>query len=152
MRQESGRSLIELLGVLAIAGIMAVASIAVYNNIRNRQLRTIATAEIEKIAENTKMLLSQTGDYTGLSVDYLIQSGALKNADAPIGSDDWSVTSSVDGHEFSINLTGLSESECLYFITAKLNWITFVKTNGYDSGNGEYCFKTGDNQVSLIVQ
>ena len=42
MKTESGRSLIEVIGVLAIAAVMTAASIAMYNTIRKNQAHTIA--------------------------------------------------------------------------------------------------------------
>ena len=46
MKQESGASLIEIIGVLAIAGLMGGAAIAMYNVIRNNQVRKIASVEL----------------------------------------------------------------------------------------------------------
>lgn len=152
MKQESGRSLIEILGVLAIGGILTAGAITTYNTIRNRQIRTVATGQMENIAKNTKLLLSMKGDYSGVSVDYLIKSGALKNNKAPIGSESWSVTSSLDGKEFSINLVGLTKGECDYFTTVNLDWSNKIKVNGNETNPGSYCLTTGNNDVSFIVQ
>ena len=65
MRQQSGRSLIEVIGVMAITGVMTVTALGVYNMIRANQVRTIASAEIEQIAENTKLLLEMRDSYQG---------------------------------------------------------------------------------------
>jgi hypothetical protein len=91
-------------------------------------------------------------DYSIVSVDYLIKSGALKNADAPIGGADWSVQPSIDNSGFSINLTGLTKSECDYFTTIKLNWATYISVNGYQNEPGTYCLSTGGNEISFIVE
>ncbi|MBN1325236.1 MAG: type II secretion system protein [Alphaproteobacteria bacterium] len=152
MRNESGRSLIEIMGVLAITGILTAGTIATYNNIRNRQARTIATSQLEMIAKNTRLLMSMTGDYTGVSVDYLIKSGALKNTKAPLGSPEWSVTSSTDGNEFLINLVGLSKADCDYFTTKNMEWVSKIEVNGYEIDPGNYCLSTGNNKISFIVQ
>lgn len=152
MRQESGRSLIEVIGVFAIGAVMTAGAIAMYNMIRNRQQRTIATAELEQIAKNTRLLLSMRGDYTGVSVDYLIKAGALKNNNAPIGSSNWTVTSSVDGTMFSINLTGLTGGECDYFTTVPLAWTSKITVNGYETDPGTYCLTSGANEISFVVQ
>ena len=63
MKQESGRSLIEVIGVMAIAGLMTVSALGVYNMLRKNQARTIADAELEQIAQDTKMLLEMRGSY-----------------------------------------------------------------------------------------
>ena len=55
MNQQSGRSLIEVIGVMAIAGLMMVSALGVYNVLRKNQARTIADAELEQIAQDTKL-------------------------------------------------------------------------------------------------
>lgn len=152
MRQEQGRSLIEMLGVFAIAGAMAVSAISIYNVIRNNQTRKIASVEIEQIASNTKLLLQLRGDYTGVSVDYLVKAGALKNNTAPIGGSGWSVTAENGGAEFAINLTDLSKGECEYFTIAVPDWAKSIKVNGFETDIASQCFSSRTNQVSFIVE
>jgi len=152
MKQESGRSLIEVLGVMAIGAIMIAGTVAAYNAVRNRQIRTVASAELEQIAKNTRLLMEPRGSYEGVSVDYLIKSGALKNDKAPIGAADWSVTADLDGLSFSINLTGLSQGDCAYLTTARAAWASAIKLNGNELDAVAVCLTTGDNQVSFIVQ
>ena len=152
MKQEYGRSLIEILGVLAIGAIMSVATISMYRHIRTTQLRTIATAEIEQIIKNAKLLTGAHGTYEGLSVDYLVKSGAIKNDAAPLGGDNWSVTPSFDGTTFSINLTELSSGECSYFAVKKPSWAESVLINGYENDGTSHCFSTKTNMISFIVR
>ncbi len=152
MREESGRSLIEVIGVMAIAGVMTISALGVYNMIRANQVRTIASAELEKIAENTKMLMEMRGTYEGVSIDYLIKAGALNSADSPIGGEDWTIVSSADGATFSINITDLSVGECEYFATAKPKWADAILINGFETGITDNCFDSDTNQVSFIVE
>ena len=81
--------MIEVIGVMAIAGIMTVSAVGVYNMIRANQARSIADAELEQIAQDTKLLMEMRGTYEGVSVDYLIKAGALESDAAPMGGDDW---------------------------------------------------------------
>ena len=152
MRTESGRSLIEIIGVMAITGVMAASSIGVYSMIRKNQTRTIAAHKMEQIATDVKLLMEMRGTYEGVSVDYLIKSGALKSDAAPIGGADWSVTASTDGAFFAINLTNLSESDCDYFAVAMPKWASAILVNGYETEPESRCFAGGENQVSLIVK
>ena len=151
MREESGRSLIEIIGVLAIGAIMVSAAFSMYKTSNQRQKRLIATEAMRDIVTKTKTLLEYSG-YQPVSVDFLIEAGALTNNKQPIGAKDWSVTSSIDGSEFSINLTGLSFDDCAYFTTKKFDWATHITVNGYDSANGSFCLKTGDNRISLFAK
>ncbi len=150
MKTESGRSLIEVVGVLVIGTLMAAAAIGTYATVRNNQMRNIAAATLEQIASDVKLLMELRGDYTGVSVDYLIKAGALKNDDAPLGGDTWSITAPVDGKSFSINLVGLSSGECGYFSVAKPQWATRVEINGYSTDG--ICLSSGGNQISFIVE
>jgi type II secretory pathway pseudopilin PulG len=152
MKTESGRSLVEIIGVMAIGGILTAALATTYNTIRNRQVRAMATAQLEQIANNTKLLMEHRQDYSGVSVDYLIKSGALKNDQPPIGDAGWSVAASLDGTEFLITLKGLTKGECDYFATAKLDWASGIKINGFETDPGVYCLATGGNEVSFTVQ
>ena len=82
MREQSGRSLIEIIGVLAIGAIMVSGTYAIYNSTNAKQKRLIASTELENIATKTKTLLEYSG-YTPVSVDFLIEAGALTNDKAP---------------------------------------------------------------------
>ena len=92
-----------MLSTPAIAGIMTAAALGTYKMVRNNQARHIANSTLADIAKNTKLLLEMRGNYTGVSVDYLVKSGAIKTPAAPIGGANWSVTASADGKSFSIN-------------------------------------------------
>lgn len=153
MRQESGRSLIEIVGVIAIGTVMTAAAIGMYRMMRENNARTIANSQLEQIAGDVKLLLEMRGDYSGVSVDYLIKAGALKSDKAPLGGDNWSVTASTDGESFSINLTDLTQGECSYFLTAKPEWTASMLINGFEAlDNSDRCFSTPTNQISFIVE
>lgn len=151
MREQSGRSLIEIIGVLAIGAIMVSAAFAMYRSANLRQKRLIASETLNNIATKTKTLLEYSG-YQIVSVDYLIESGAINNDKAPMGSSGWSVTSSTDGTAFSINLVGLSFDDCAYFSLKKFNWATKITVNGYETSNASFCMKTGDNKISFFAK
>ena len=72
MKCESGRSLIEVIGVLAISGLMTVGAFSAYKVMRTNQTRTIADADLTKMVQDTKILFESRGGYDGVSIDYLI--------------------------------------------------------------------------------
>lgn len=152
MKQEYGRSLIEIIGVMAIGAVMTVATIGMYRQIRTTQVRTIATSELEQLVKNTKLLTGARGTYEGVSVDYLVKAGAIKSSAAPLGGDTWTITPSFDGTSFSVNLTELSYGECAYFSTKQPTWATSILINGYEIDGTSHCFSTQTNQISFIVE
>lgn len=152
MREESGRSLIEIVGIMAIGAIMTVSAVSLYNIIRGNQMRAVASANMEALARDTRLLLGMRGDYSGVSVDYLIKAGALKSDRAPLGGP-WSVTASADGKTFSINLTQLSAGECDYFITSAPRWASDIRVNGMPADTtADSCFSSRTNEISFIVE
>ncbi|MDE5616038.1 MAG: hypothetical protein K2I81_04380 [Alphaproteobacteria bacterium] len=152
MREESGRSLIEIVGIMAIGAIMTVSAVSLYNVIRGNQIRAIASADLEALARDTRLLLGMRGDYSGVSVDYLIKAGALKSDRSPLGGP-WSVTAAADGKTFSINLTQLSAGECDYFITATPKWASEIRVNGMPADTtADSCFSSRTNEISFIVE
>ena len=152
MSEQSGRSLIEVIGVMAIAGIMTISALGVYNMIRANQVRTIASAELKQIAENTKILMEMRNSYSGLSVDYLIKAGALKSDRAPLGGVGWSVGPTSDASGFEIRLVDLTSGECEYFATSRPTWAASVVVNGFPVGVTDGCFDSDTNQVTFVVE
>lgn len=151
MKNESGRSLIEIIGVLAITAVMTASAVGIYNSIRHNQKNTIASAELREVAKNTKLLMEMRGDYTGVSVDYLIMAGALKSDKAPVGKS-WSINVGTDVTSFSIDLKGLSRGECEFFATALPNWAEDMFVNGYRLDSAVACFASSENDISFIVR
>ena len=151
MREQSGRSLIEMIGVLAIGAIMVSATYSVYHSTNEKQKRFVASETLKDIVQKTKTLLEYTG-YRPVSVRYLIETGAIDNDKSPLGGNDWSITSNFDGTEFSINLVDLSFEECAYFTTKNIDWATKINVNGYDSSDSAYCMKSGENRISFFAQ
>ncbi len=153
MINERGASMIEIIGVLAITGIISAAAIAMYNVIRNNQMRKIASVELEQIVKNTELLMGMRGDYSGLSVKYLVDAGALKNTNAPIGGNDWTVAATADGTGYSINLTELTQGECQYFTTTPPQWATTIMVNNVElAPNVTNCFSTSTNKISFVIE
>lgn len=152
MHDEFGRSLIEIVGIMAIGAIMMVSTIGLYNMMRHNQVRTIAAAQMQQIARDVKLLMEMRGDYSGISVDYLIKAGALKSDRAPIGGP-WSVTAGDGGQSFAINLSALSVGECDYFVTARPTWASEIVVNGAPADStADSCFSTPTNEISFIVK
>ncbi len=146
MKEQSGRSMIEIIGVLAIGVIMIAAAYNMYKSIDNRQKRLIASETIADVAKKTKILYEFSG-YTNASINDLVAKGAMSDSATPIGSG-WSINSESDGTEFSIRVTGLSYDECKYFSMKKADWAYVVK-----AGTSNSCTKNSNsNQMWFFVK
>lgn len=147
MREESGRSLIEIVGVLAIGVAMIVAGYAMYKTIDQRQKRLVASETIEDVAKKVKILYEYAGYPEDDCLNALVDAGALENKKAPIGSG-WSIKQYGDATQFQIEITGLTYDECSYFKIKKADWAQEVYVNGK---SGE-CKKDSNNKIQFIAQ
>lgn len=152
LRQQSGRSMIEMLGYLALAGVVAVGAVALYQSVRARTARTTAVSELSEMAANAKLLFRGRGDYSTISVDYLVKAGALRSSDSPINNSEMTFESQDLGKSFAIVLSGLNFGDCAYFATAKLDWAAAVRINGFIDDAKSYCYEVEDNTLEFIVR
>ena len=127
MNQQSGRSLIEILGVLTIGAVMIAAAGGMYHAIDQRQKRVVALETMKDIVNQTKTLMEYSGSYDKVSIDYLIEAGVLKNKKAPIGSDEWRIKPTEKG--FEIQLFKLTYDDCAFFATKNIEWASSVVIN-----------------------
>ena len=65
--QESGRSMIEMLGVLAIIGVLSVGGIAGYSQAMNKFKVSKATDQIQTMVQNIRTLYAGQKTYSGLA-------------------------------------------------------------------------------------
>ena len=135
---ENGRSMIEMLGVLAIIGVLSVGGIAGYSKAMNKFKTNKVADNVSMIVANIKTLYAQQKDYgtgdkalttakaidLGVIPDELIKSGTggdkvLKNAyngDVFIKASN-STTGETGNRAFVIVFDGLSKEACITLAT-----------------------------------
>lgn len=74
---EQGRSMIEMLGVLAIVGVLSVGGIAGYSKAMNKFKTNKAIDQINMLSTNIRTLFSSQGDYSGMDNQVLINAGVI---------------------------------------------------------------------------
>ena len=74
---ESGRSMIEMLGVLAIIGVLSVGGIAGYSKAMNKFKTNKVADNVSMIVTNIRTLYAQQKTYDGLDNDSAIQMGVV---------------------------------------------------------------------------
>ena len=138
---EAGRSMIEMLGVLAIIGVLSVGGIAGYSKAMNKFKTNKVADNVSMIVANIKTLYAQQKTYgtltnadavsLGVVPDELIKdraAGTLKNSfngDVDIHSSE--STTGSDNKAFVIYFGGLSKEACITLATN--DW-----GSGYSSG------------------
>ena len=148
---QSGRSLIEVIGVMAIGAMMLVGTFQVYRVITARMHRMEASEDLRDIARMGRMMFAGRGDYTNISVPYLIKSGAIKTERPPRIAKDYTVQSETGGEEFSINLFDVSYSDCAWLALQNFDFVARISVNDSFEDPAEQCV-SGGNKVSMFVR
>ena len=141
---ESGRSMIEMLGVLAIIGVLSVGGIAGYSKAMNKFKTNKVADNVSMLVANTKTLYAQQNTYTGLNNENAVSMGivpdelvvkdaqgkykSLVNAfNGPVSIAVSNSTAPGDEKAFIIEFDNLSKEACITLATN--DW-----GSGYSSG------------------
>ena len=76
---ESGRSMVEMLGVLAIVGVLSVGGIAGYSKAMNKFKTNKLIEQVNMISTNVRTLYASQKSYDGLTNGAAIRTGVLPN-------------------------------------------------------------------------
>jgi Tfp pilus assembly protein PilE len=76
---EKGRSMIEMLGVLAIVGVLSVGAVAGYSKAMTKYKRDKLMSQIAELVINIRTLYFQQTTFSGISKKILISAGAIPN-------------------------------------------------------------------------
>ena len=76
---ENGRSMVEMLGVLAIIGVLSVGGIAGYSKAMNKYKINKTTDQVSMLVANIRTLFSSQGNYANLNNGHAIKFGVVPN-------------------------------------------------------------------------
>ena len=150
LREQSGRSLIETLGMLAIMGVLVAATFGIYQTVQTRMTRTIATSEMSDVARDARILFAGRPDFYGISLNHMIRMGALRSDTPPRIAHAWDFVAYQDG--FFINLYGLSNSNCLWAAMQYFEFSSGVFVNDMMFGEPAGHCQDTNNKVSIFVR
>ncbi len=124
--EESGRSMVEMLGVLAIVGVLSVGGIAGYSQAMSKFKVTKAMDQVQTIITNIRTLYASQRIYTSLSAAQALSMGILteesydstsKKGLNPFGGNIYFGVAD-SGRTFSVTYTGLTGEACVKMATA----------------------------------
>ena len=131
---ESGRSMIEMLGVLAIIGVLSVGGIAGYSKAMNKFKTNKVSDNVSMLVANIKTLYAQQNTYHGLDNKTAVEMGVIPDELGKAGASATATvlknpynglvfikaagsTTSTDEKAFVINYNGLSREACITLAT-----------------------------------
>jgi type II secretory pathway pseudopilin PulG len=131
MKQESGRSMIEMLGVLAIMGIITVGAITMISAAMRSQKRNTVNDEVTQIVTGVRQLLGEYDDFSNINGATIFGAIGMTDKNPYGGKYELAVNPSNPG-QFVLSIGGLSKSDCEYFLTKA--WSDSV---GYQLSDGK---------------
>ena len=143
MKQESGRSMIEMLGVLAIMGLITVGSIGLLRLGMDSQKRGQVIENVVTIVTQVRQLLGEYDDFSNINNATIFGAIGVSNKNPYGGTYTLNVDPS-NPRQFIVGITGLSESNCEFLVTRA--WVDSV---GYQMSGGKQSGASGDCHNSM---
>ncbi len=120
---ELGRSMIEMLGVLAIIGVLSVGGIAGYSKAMEQFKISKSIDYLMQIVSNVRTTYANQKTYDGLNSSQAQQLGIYPQNDYQLplgGNTSVLLAASEDGAIFGLRICGLTERQCIALTTQ--NW------------------------------
>ena len=147
--QESGRSMVEMLGVLAIVGVLSVGGIAGYSQAMAKFKVTKTMDQVQTIITNMRTLYASSRTYSNVTPETAYKVGILtdetydstsKKGVNPFGGE---ISFGNTTRTFSVTYTNFTPEACVKIATAE--W-------GADESSGLVSMKIGTNEHKWASQ
>ena len=139
-QQQSGRSMVEIVGVLAIMGLITVAAFVLIRNGMATQKRNAVIDDVSKIVTGVRSLYAEYDDLSGLDGDAVLAATAV-GENGPYENSVYSVAKdSSDNSKFVVTVKNLPARDCT--VLASRKWADSV-------GKSSDCTASGYYKVSL---
>nr|MBQ0091377.1 hypothetical protein [Candidatus Enterousia merdequi] len=149
MRQESGRSMIEMIGVLAIMMALTATAIATYNYAMSMQKRSSVNENVTNIVTGVRELLKGYDDFSNIDNSTIFAAMSISNKNPYGGTYELSVDNS-NVHQFIVRINGLTKSDCEALVTkAWTDSVGYISSNHKESGASGNCVDGNNNIVSI---
>ena len=150
MRQESGRSMIEMIGVLAIMTLITIASIKFFPVLFGGQKRGQVVDEVTTIVNGVRSLLGEYDDFSNIDNSTIFGAIGMSNKN-PYGGEYSLAVNPSNPRQFVVSISGLSKSECDALKTkAWTDSVGYIESGRKESGATGECTENKKNTVSII--
>lgn len=126
---QSGRSMVEMLGVLAIIGVLSVGGLTGYSKAMSKYKTNKTQEQLQLLISGIRTLYATQPSYTGITItqlisvgtmpDDMIRGGTTDKAYDPFGNEIYLVSTAAD---FTIGIENLTDKICVEIANA--NWQT----------------------------
>jgi len=150
MRQESGRSMIEMVGVLAIMGMLTATAFALISLGINRQKQARVTDDVVTIVSGVRSLLGDYDDFSNIDNSTIFAAMSVSNKN-PYGGNYELAVNSLNTRQFIVKINGLSKADCEALVTkAWTDSVGYITSDHKEGGATANCVDGNENVVSII--
>ena len=150
MRQESGRSMIEMVGVLAIMGMLTATAFALISLGINRQKQARVADDVVTIVSGVRSLLVDYDDFTNIDNSTIFAAISVSDKNPYGGTYEVGVNPS-NIRQFVVKINGLSKSDCEALVTkAWTDSVGYISSNHKEGGASGNCVDGANNVVSIV--
>jgi len=150
MRQESGRSMIEMVGVLAIMGMLTATAFALISLGINRQKQSRVTDDVVTIVSGVRSLLVDYDDFSNIDNSTIFAAMSVSNKN-PYGGTYELAVNSLNTRQFIVKINGLSKADCEALVTkAWIDSVGYISSDHKESGATGNCVEGNNNIVSIV--
>ena len=151
MKQESGRSMIEMLGVLAIMGVITVGAIAMISTAMRTQKQSAVNDDVTQIVLGVRRIMGEFDDLSNIDNSIIFGAIGVSNKNPYGGAYTVSVNPS-NARQFIVGIDGLSTSDCEYLRTkAWTDSVGYIMSNHTQGGATGNCKNSGANNSVQII-
>lgn len=149
---ESGRSMIEMLGVIAIMGVITIAAVLMISLAMRSQKRNTVQDQIAQITTGVRQLLGDYDDFSRIDNSTIFAAIGISSKNPYDGKYELAVNPS-NKRQFVVSITGLNTSDCQYFlIKAWPDSAGYHASNGKQSGATASPSDCGDNNGRNVIR
>ena len=150
MKHESGRSMIEMLGVLAIMGIITAGAFVLISTAINTQKRSRVTDDVTAIVSGVRNLLGEYDDFSNIDNSTIFGAIAMSNKN-PYGGTYELAVNPLNYRQFVVKVNGLTKTDCEGLVTkAWHDSVGYISSEHKESGATGNCKDGNDNVVSIV--
>ena len=151
MKYESGRSMIEMMGVLAIMGVITVAAVAAISSAMKTQKRNQVNDEVLQMVTQVRQIFNNYDDYSSINSATVFGAIGMSNKNPYGGTYEISVNPS-NTRQFIVSINGLTQSDCESLVTkAWTDSVGYTMSGRTESGATGTCTNpNGENVVQII--
>ena len=151
MTHESGRSMIEMLGVLAIMGVITVGAIGMISAAMRTQKLTAINDEVVQMVTMVRNLHGEYDDFSNLDGNTIFNAIGMSDKH-PYGGTYELQVNPANSRQFVVSINGLDRSECESLVVkAWSDSVGYIESEGKNGGATGSCVGVnGTNSVQIV--